>query len=710
MSVNGVRRCEHVPRTDRCASGSECLAASALGAGCIERVALWCAGRGDGDACTPDDACAQGAAACTGGRCTYARKECADALCLTSRGCSAATGRCEYGPEPDGTACDSDGLACTSEECVDGQCQTTSSTCECTPDRGCAPQADKCHLAPRCVDGACVYDPVECPPDESCRAFACVPATGQCAAHPVREGEPCDDGHACTDADSCKAGRCVGTTMDCKPGSCRTASCVEPAGCVYGLLPDDASCDDGNPCDGPDACSGGVCRAVGPAPNCDDGDPCTADACRPADGGCDHAFIPDCCGNAVRESMERCDPGPIPAPLCQSCGFATADLAGTGSAPAVSWWTAGRYGLVAWEDWSDGVSSLEVRPLGADGHLGASVSLPGIAPGCDGRFHPALGTLSEGRFLLAFFTADGIGLRLLGPGGAVLGQAHIAEANAVGDIPGRKLAIGTMEGAALVAWQVFDEVNLTPFGVVRAAWVITANDSLLAASTATLGGDSTRSESSRLGTVCMGKDGALLTLGFRGAGRTVQQVVFHGTDGKVLAPRGLADFAEDLPMPPVCAATPDDGFLAAVLRPLKNGELQGFDVSALALDATGTPVGTPWSLVQSLIVPGAPVELVYPAISALERWGEGYLYVTTWVRGDSMSAIASLGLRAIATSGIPGSAGVPQPVDGASDGFTEGLDVTTGPDGAILLAWHRLELADKMMPPGVIKARFLAPP
>ena len=164
------------------------------------------------------------------------------------------------------------------------------------------------------------------------------------------------------------------------------------------------------------------------------------------------------------------------------------------------------------------------------------------------------------------------------------------------------------------------------------------------------------------------------------------------------------------PCRPSAPRPPDDGFLAAVLRPLKNGELQGFDVSALALDATGTPVGTPWSLVQSLIVPGAPVELVYPAISALERWGEGYLFVTTWVRGDTMSAIKSLGLQAIATSGTPGSAGVPLPVEGASDGFTEGLDVTTGPDGAILLAWHRLELADKMMPPGVIKARFLAPP
>ena len=85
LSVNGVRRCEHVPRTDRCPDGHECLPESMLGAGCIERLALWCAGRAEGDPCTPDDACAAGAGTCLQGRCSYARKECAAMPCLVGQ-------------------------------------------------------------------------------------------------------------------------------------------------------------------------------------------------------------------------------------------------------------------------------------------------------------------------------------------------------------------------------------------------------------------------------------------------------------------------------------------------------------------------------------------------------------------------------------------------------------------------------------------------
>jgi hypothetical protein len=710
VSVNGVRRCEHVPRTDRCAAGSECLAESALGAGCIERVALWCAGRGEGVACTPDDACAQGGGACQNGRCTYARTECAPAVCLESRGCSASTGRCEYGPQPDGTACDTDGLACSSEECTDGQCGVRATTCQCAQKQDCPPVSDKCHVAPRCVNGACVYDPVECPTAESCKQFVCDPADGECVGQPIHEGEPCDDHLACTQDDACHGGRCYGGARDCQPGSCRTSSCAEPAGCAYVSRPDDGSCDDGDPCNGPDACLGGVCRVVGPALDCDDGDPCTADACRPLDGVCVHAYVPNCCGNGVPELTERCDPGPAPSPLCRSCGYAVADLTDMGSAPAVAWSPAGRQGLLAWEESRDGSMILKVRPLDASGRMGEPVPLPGIAPGSHGRFHPALGTLSEGRFLLAFYTGDGVALRLLGPGGAVLGQAEIPEAIEEDEIPGSELVIGTMNGVALLAWQVLHEVSGNEFGQVRAAWVITANDSLLSAEPVTLSGDPAAYESSRLGTICMGADGALVTLTFRGGSHTRQQAVYHGTDGKVLVPQVLADYSDELPMAPCCATTPAGTFLAAALRPVTTGELHGLDVSITALDATGVPTGTPWSLVQSLIVPKAYMDLVYPVFSSLDRWGDGYLFVTTWARGVSMNTTDSLSLQAVATSGVPGSAGLPLPVEGASDGFTVGLDVTAGPDGAILMGWHRQEVLDIQGAPGVVRARFLAPP
>jgi hypothetical protein len=240
--------------------------------------------------------------------------------------------------------------------------------------------------------------------------------------------------------------------------------------------------------------------------------------------------------------------------------------------------------------------------------------------------------------------------------------------------------------------------------------VITANDSLLSAAPVTVCGDPAVFQSCLLGTVCMGADGGLVTLNSSGGGQTQQLAVYHGTDGKVLVPQVLADYSGELPMAPCCATTPAGTFLAAALRPVTTGELHGLDVSVTALDATGIPTGTPWSLVQSLIVPKAYMDLVYPVFSSLDRWGDGYLFVTTWARGVSMNTTDSLSLQAIATSGVPGSTGLPVPVEGASDGFTVGLDVTAGPDGAILLGWHRQEVLDIQGAPGVVRVRFLAPP
>src|SRR4029077_21044480 len=53
----------------------------------------------------------------------------------------------------------------------------------------------------------------------------------------------------------------------------------------------DASCGDGNICNGVETCRAGVCTAGTPL-DCDDGDPCTVDSCAPA-SGCQHTMVAD---------------------------------------------------------------------------------------------------------------------------------------------------------------------------------------------------------------------------------------------------------------------------------------------------------------------------------------------------------------------------------------------------------------------------------
>src|SRR5262249_14925594 len=53
----------------------------------------------------------------------------------------------------------------------------------------------------------------------------------------------------------------------------------------------DASCGDGNICNGVETCRAGVCTAGTPL-NCDDSDPCTVDSCDPR-SGCQHTMVAD---------------------------------------------------------------------------------------------------------------------------------------------------------------------------------------------------------------------------------------------------------------------------------------------------------------------------------------------------------------------------------------------------------------------------------
>src|SRR5207247_10915123 len=91
----------------------------------------------------------------------------------------------------------------------------------------------------------------------------------------------CDEENPSTLDDVCTDGMCAGTPI---------------------------VCDDGQFCDGEEACVDGTCQTVVPAPTCDDAMACTTDSCDPAaadgHGECVHEDVPGCC-----RSNADCDDG-----------------------------------------------------------------------------------------------------------------------------------------------------------------------------------------------------------------------------------------------------------------------------------------------------------------------------------------------------------------------------------------------------------------
>jgi len=78
------------------------------------------------------------------------------------------------------------------------------------------------------------------------------------------EGEPCDDGIACTDDDTCTGGVCIGEPVVCTAeDQCYFAgTCDEDTGvCSTPTKPDRSPCEDGNACTVNDTCKAGVCTS-----------------------------------------------------------------------------------------------------------------------------------------------------------------------------------------------------------------------------------------------------------------------------------------------------------------------------------------------------------------------------------------------------------------------------------------------------------------
>lgn len=176
----------------------------------------------DRNPCTADDSCQDGI--CKG---TYA---CPDDDNQCTQDCNPKVG-CTYEPQPDGT------------KCIDGDSCTTKDVCT----------AGRCAGVPKCTQrwSDCEYD-------------ICTPVTGGCRVEQLRNGEPCDDGNACTIGERCDSQvQCTPqAAVDCNDQVKCTADACDPAtGCVWTLDTEDCNCDNNDAA-------------------CEDHDPSTRTCCR----------------------------------------------------------------------------------------------------------------------------------------------------------------------------------------------------------------------------------------------------------------------------------------------------------------------------------------------------------------------------------------------------------------------------------------------
>jgi len=169
-----------------------------------------------------------------------------------------------------------------------------------------------------CVDGVCCENSCDAP----CMTCAGDKTAGSCT--PAPDGSSCDDGEPCNGPDTCQQGSCIpgNTPPDCTPTNpCLEGSCQPGQGCVTTPRADGSPCDNGNLCDGTDSCRQGQCLPAGSPLDCDDDNPCTEDSCDPH-SGCVHDQVADgtsCSDGLACNGAETCQAGACQAGSAPSC-------------------------------------------------------------------------------------------------------------------------------------------------------------------------------------------------------------------------------------------------------------------------------------------------------------------------------------------------------------------------------------------------------
>ncbi|MHB8875189.1 MAG: hypothetical protein ACYC8T_15995 [Myxococcaceae bacterium] len=207
--------------------------------------------------CAKDSECPVGTRCGAGGLCVLSTDPCATVRCPAGEVCRAGT--CGATTCADGCGvgetCETDAGTCRAlsacrvpEACGDG------GVCEgiARPDGEACDDGNACSRSEVCAAGWCVGVPYSCPAPTPCQQAVACDGDGGCLVVDRNEGDPCDDGVACTSNDLCTAKVCAGT-----PGT------------SYQDLDGDGHGDSASPFTGCPAPAG----YVGTGGDCNDGDP-----------------------------------------------------------------------------------------------------------------------------------------------------------------------------------------------------------------------------------------------------------------------------------------------------------------------------------------------------------------------------------------------------------------------------------------------------
>lgn len=386
----------------------------------------------DDDLCTTDDTCFEGT--CMGTILT-----CADGAACTTSTCNPETGECESAPS-EGT-CD-DGDPCTlNDTCVDGACTAGGDSLHCGSDNPCVAarceagvgcveefiegacdDGNACTVGDMCVDGACVAgtEPLDCDDDNLCTLNWCDPEGG-CMERSVADlcvdanpctdeacdpdlgcvfpfnTDPCDDGSVCTAGDTCVEGACRGTAVPLDDlNVCTDDVCADPLGVAH--IPNTDPCDDNNVCTVGDVCAEGGCVPGTEPLDCDDDNICTDDTCDAEDGcantpntmSCDDGnacTMADVCGDG------SCTGAPVDCDDGNECTIDTCDV-DTGCAHEL-------------------IVSNECRPVITVAYPPRAATIQGAADGTV----TVTGTVESGAGTIDVFTINGVDVAV-GPDGA----------------------------------------------------------------------------------------------------------------------------------------------------------------------------------------------------------------------------------------------------------------------------------------------------
>ncbi len=177
-----------------------------------------------------------------------------------------------------------------------------------------------------CCSSLCLYELLGSPCGDQTDAPCDHPDTcdgaGACLDNLEPDATPCEDGQFCTVGQICLSGSCQGGTDPCT--NPELPHCDEQSDqCVECLI--NEHCEDGVFCDGAEQCVNGTCETDGDP--CDDGVACTDDSCNEAtntctnaanDANCDDGLFcngPETC-NALSGCQTGAEPCTEPTPVC----------------------------------------------------------------------------------------------------------------------------------------------------------------------------------------------------------------------------------------------------------------------------------------------------------------------------------------------------------------------------------------------------------